>query len=77
MCIRDRLALTMMNIGIKYASAAYASLFMSTESAFGCIFGVIFLQEALTGRMALGCVMILAALVISQLPAKGAATEKL
>lgn len=62
------LALTMMNIGIKYATPAYASLFMSTESAFGCLFGVIFLGEAFTGRMAVGCLLILGALVLSQLP---------
>lgn len=66
------LALTMMNVGIKYASPTYASLFMSTESAFGCLFGVIFLQEAFTGRMAVGCLFILLALVLSQLPEKPA-----
>ena len=43
-------------------------LFMSTESAFGCLFGVIFLGEAFTGRMAVGCTLILGALVLSQLP---------
>ena len=67
------LALTMMNVGIKYASPTYASLFMSTESAFGCLFGVIFLGELFTGRMAAGCLLILAALVFSQLPAKESA----
>ena len=41
---------------------------MSTESAFGCLFGVIFLGEAFTGRMAVGCLLILGALVLSQLP---------
>lgn len=72
------LALTMMNIGIKYAKPTYASLFMSTESAFGCLFGVIFLHEFFTGRMALGCLLILLALVLSQLPGKaaGAALEQ-
>ncbi len=67
------LALTMMNMGIKYASPTYASLFMSTESAFGCLFGVILLGEIFTGRMALGCLLILIALVLSQLPQKQAA----
>ncbi len=66
------LALTMMNVGIKYASPTYASLFMSTESAFGCLFGVLFLGEIFTGRMALGCLLILTALVLSQLPQKQA-----
>lgn len=66
------LAMTMMNIGIKYATPAYASLFMSTESAFGCLFGVLFLGELFTGRMALGCLLILTALVLSQLPERKA-----
>lgn len=70
------LAMTMMNVGIKYASPTCASLFMSTESAFGCLFGVMFLREAFTGRMAGGGLLILAALVLSQLPEKqGAAAE--
>ena len=45
------IALTLMNVGIKYAAPEYASLFMSTESGFGCLFGVIFLNETLSGRM--------------------------
>lgn len=70
------LAMTMMNIGIKYASPAYASLFMSTESAFGCLFGVLFLGEAFTGRMAAGCLLILGALALSQLPGRKAAASQ-
>ncbi len=60
-------AMTLMNIGIRYASPNYASLFMSTESAFGFIFGVIFLHERMNLRMGLGCVAVLLALVLSQL----------
>ena len=67
------LALTMMNIGIKYASPAYASLFMSTESAFGCLFGVLLLGEPFTARTGMGCLLILGALVLSQLPEKNMA----
>lgn len=59
-------ALTFMNVGIKHASPEYASLFLSTEAAFGCVFGVIFLHDPMTGRMWLGCIMILLALAISQ-----------
>ena len=61
------IAMTLMNIGIKYASPDYASLFMSTESAFGCLFGVLFLQEGMSAMMLLGCLIILAALTISQI----------
>lgn len=59
-------ALTLMNVGIKYGDPTYASLFMSSEGGFGCLFGVIFLNEVLTGRMGVGCVLILLSLVISQ-----------
>ncbi len=61
------IAMTLMNIGIRYASPNYASLFMSTESAFGVVFGVIFLSERLNLRMTLGCLAVLMALVLSQL----------
>ena len=61
------IAMTLMNIGIRYASPNYASLFMSTESAFGFIFGVLFLQERMNLRMAVGCASVLMALVLSQL----------
>ncbi|MDR0841499.1 MAG: DMT family transporter [Christensenellaceae bacterium] len=64
------LALTMMNIGIKYAAPEYATLFMSTESAFGCLFGVLFLGELFSGRMAIGCALILVGLIISQMEFK-------
>lgn len=70
------IALTLQNVGIKYASPEYASLFMSTEAAFGCIFGVIFLNEAMTGRMTLGCVLILCALVLSQVDWKAVMAKR-
>lgn len=57
---------TLENIGVKYASPEYATLFMSTESAFGCLFGVLVLHETMTGRMWLGCALVLGALVLSQ-----------
>ena len=48
------------------SSPEYATLFMSTESAFGCIFGVIFLNETMTARMLVGGLMVVAALMLSQ-----------
>ena len=69
------ISMTLMNVGIRYASPNYASLLMSTESAFGCLFGVIFLHEAFSARMAAGCVLILAALLLSQLRGKRERTE--
>lgn len=61
------LAMTFMNVGIRYASPNYASLLMSTESAFGVVFGILFLDETLHARAAAGCAAVLLALCISQL----------
>ncbi len=70
------IALTIMNVGIKYAAPEYASLFMSTEAGFGCLFGVIFLGETLSGRMWAGCALILLALVVSQVDVDRIARHK-
>jgi len=64
------LAFVLMNIGIRHADPDYAALFMSTESAFGVFFGVVFLNERMTGRMWAGCILVLLALLISQLKFK-------
>lgn len=45
-----------------------ASLIMSLESVFGLIGGVIFLGETMTAYQIVGCAVILAAIVFSQLP---------
>lgn len=44
-----------------------SSILMSTESVFGVIFSVIFLQEALNGKLIIGFALIFAAVLISQL----------
>lgn len=64
------LAITLMNVGIRYANPDYAALFMSTESAFGVLFGVIFLQERMTTRMFMGCLIVLLALTLAQIKSK-------
>lgn len=61
------LAMTFMNVGIRYASPNYASLLMSTESAFGVVFGIVFLHEAMHARAAAGCAAVLLAICISQI----------
>ena len=45
-----------------------ASLIMSLESVFGLVGGVIFLGETMTAYQIVGCAVILAAIVFSQLP---------
>ena len=63
-------ALTLQNVGIRYGSPEYASLFMSTESPIGAILGAVFLHEAMSGRMVMGLVLVVAALTLSQLDLK-------
>ncbi|MGF7142775.1 drug/metabolite transporter (DMT)-like permease [Anaerotaenia torta] len=52
----------------KYVEETKAAIIMSMESVFGTIFSVIILHEVMTLRMVLGSAVILAALVISNLP---------
>ena len=44
------------------------SLLLSMESVFGVLAGAIFLQEKLTGKEYLGCVLMLIAVVLAQIP---------
>jgi len=60
------LALTLQNVGVKYANGSHASLILSLESLFGCLSGVIFLKEPLTPSLILGGILILTALVLSE-----------
>ena len=45
-----------------------ASLLMSLESVFSVLAGWVLLQEAMSGREIWGCVLMFAAIVLSQLP---------
>ncbi len=66
------LALYLQNIGLRYAPAAGASLLMSTEAPFGCLFGIWFLHEPFTLRFALGALCIVGAILMSELMRKPA-----
>lgn len=61
------LAYTFQIIGQKYTEATIASIILSMESVFGVLAGAIILHELLTGREILGCVIMFAAIVLSQL----------
>ena len=52
------------NVGQKYTAPSTASLLLSFESVFGVLFSVIFLQEQLTMRMLLGCLLMFFAVVL-------------
>jgi drug/metabolite transporter (DMT)-like permease len=58
------LAFLCQNVGQKYTSPATASILLSFESVFGCIFSIIFLHEYLTLKMFIGCVLIFSSLMI-------------
>jgi len=65
------LGLTLQNVGVKYANGSHASLLLSLESLFGCLSGVIFLKEPLTPSLIIGGILILTALVLSEVKPKG------
>jgi len=61
---------TLQIIGQKRVAPTAASLIMSLESVFSALAGAIFLHEVMRGRELLGCALMLAAVVLSQLPGK-------
>lgn len=61
---------TLQIMGQRYTSPTVASLLLSMEAVFGALFGYLILDEIMTGRELLGCVLMLAAIILSQLPNK-------
>ncbi|MBO5324334.1 MAG: DMT family transporter [Oscillospiraceae bacterium] len=57
-------------IGQKHLDPAPASLIMSLESVFAAIFGWIILNEQMSATELLGCVLVFAAVILSQIPIK-------
>lgn len=63
-------AYTLQIVGQKYTEATVASLLMCMESVFGVIASAIILGERLTLRELIGCVIMFAAIILSQLSEK-------
>lgn len=61
-------AYTLQIVGQKYTRPTMASLLMSLESVFAVLTGMIILREIPTAREAIGCVIMFAAIIITQLP---------
>ena len=61
------LAYTFQIVGQKYTEATVASLLMCMESVFGVLSGAVILHEVLSGREIVGCVIMFAAIILSQL----------
>ncbi|MDF2067619.1 DMT family transporter [Bacillus sp. Cr_A10] len=51
----------------QYTTATKAAIILSTESFFGMLLSVLFLHEVLTGRMIMGAVLIMIAILIAEL----------
>lgn len=62
------IAYTFQIIGQKYLSATVASLIMSLESVFAALAGWVILKEILSTKELIGCGLVFAAVVLSQIP---------
>lgn len=63
-------AYTLQIVGQKYADVIPATLTMSLESVFAALAGWLFLEETMNAPEIVGCLLILAAIVMAQLPMK-------
>ncbi|MGG0655794.1 DMT family transporter [Rummeliibacillus pycnus] len=65
------------NIGMQYANPTKSALLLSTEALFGTIFSVMILHEILTGRMIIGGILILVAILVAELKPRFRHQERL
>lgn len=61
------LAYTFQVVGQKYTESTVASIILCTESVFGVLCSAVFLHERMTGNEIAGCVILFAAILVSQL----------
>ncbi|MCL2749420.1 MAG: DMT family transporter [Coriobacteriia bacterium] len=60
-------AFTLVAIAQRHAKPTPAAIVMSTESVFGLLGGVLILSEVLTAREGIGCLLMFAAVILTQL----------
>jgi drug/metabolite transporter (DMT)-like permease len=65
---------TLQILGQRDTEPAIASLLMSLESFFAALFGWLIIGQALSGKEILGCVLMMSAIVLAQLPERKAAS---
>lgn len=70
------IAYTLQILAQKDSEPAVISLLLSLESVFGTLAGAIILKEHLTGREYLGCVLMLVAVILAQLPERSQTEHK-
>jgi drug/metabolite transporter (DMT)-like permease len=63
-------AFTLQAVGQQGLNPSAASIIMSLEAVFSLIFGMLLLGEMLTVREAIGCALMFAAVILSQMPVK-------
>lgn len=63
-------------LGQQHTDPTVASIIMCMESVFSVLFGWLILQQALSARELGGCALMFAAILISQLPEKKAASQQ-
>lgn len=61
-------AYTLQMVGQKYAEPAVASIVMSLESVFSVLAGWLILNEVLSNKELIGCVLVFCAVIIAQIP---------
>lgn len=61
-------AYTLQIFGYKATQPILATLILSTEAVFAVLGGMILLGETLTGKEIIGCIIMIAAIIISQIP---------
>lgn len=66
-------AYTLQIVGQKYAPPAHAAIILSLETVFAAVGGYLILGERLGGQELLGCGLMMAGMLISQLPGRAAA----
>lgn len=57
-------------LGQRHTNPTVASLILSLESVFGALFGFLLLHERMSSREIAGCILMFAAIIISQMPDK-------
>ena len=60
-------AYTLQIVGQNGINPSVASLLMSLESVFSVLAGILLLQESLSGRETVGCVLVFAAVIFAQM----------
>lgn len=66
--LSNGVAYTLQVVGQRGINPTIATLIMSLESVFGSLFGVFYLNEVMTFREVLGCILMFIAVVIAQMP---------